>query len=220
MKPDAIPLFQIKGDEGLNHRLAHRKKQYGSGINLVKKGAFKREIRCRSQQERSRILREGIVHDFMAIHRPECRSRVAKQRYPMGVDPMQEPDSHQTAVKFAKLLAFHCVRNSYLEELHAGISPSSQTGDYTDVKVVSPYGEIPWNRVGRISDDEMKPLMEDIVNRLYTFLFYLLTRGEPERGVPLPRKWSSPQMEASIAEMWHEDRPARNDDDGPRHTDF
>lgn len=119
---------------------------------------------------------------------------------------MQEPDLHQTAAKFANMLAFHCVRNSYLEELHAGISPSSQTGDYTDVKVISPYGEIPWNRVGRISDEEMKPLMEDIVNRLYTFLFHLLTSGEPNRGIPLPKNWSPPEIEDSIAGMWDEDR--------------
>src|SRR6266852_2869526 len=64
---------------------------------------------------------------------------------------MPTPDLHQTAATFATMLAFHCVRNSYLEDLHAGIFPSSQTGDYTDVKVVSPYGEIAWNRLGRIS---------------------------------------------------------------------
>jgi hypothetical protein len=56
-----------------------------------------------------------------------------------------------------------CVRNS-LEDLQ-GIFPSSESGDFTDVKVVSPYGEIPWNQVGRISDAEMKELMITIVNR-------------------------------------------------------
>ena len=71
---------------------------------------------------------------------------------------MHDPDLHQTAAKVAKMLAFHCVRNSYLEDLHAGIFPSSKTGDYADVKVISPYGEIAWNRVSRISDDEMKHL--------------------------------------------------------------
>src|SRR5262245_35569251 len=119
---------------------------------------------------------------------------------------MPEPDLHQTAAKFAKMLAFHCVRNSYLEELHAGIFPSSKTGDYTDVTVVSPYGDIAWNRLGRISDAEMQRLSEDIVNRLYTFLFHLLTSGEPDRGIPLPKHWSPPHIEASIAEMWSEGR--------------
>ena len=124
---------------------------------------------------------------------------------------MPAPDLHHTAEKFATMLAFHCVRNSYLEDLHAGMFPSSQTGDYTDVKVVSPYGEIVWNRLGRISDEEMKRLSEDIVNRLYTFLFYLLTSGEPDQGIPLPKHWSPPHIEASIAEMWPEGRGASSD---------
>jgi hypothetical protein len=118
---------------------------------------------------------------------------------------MHDPDLHHTAAKLAHMFAFHCVRNSSLEELHAGIFPSSKTGDYTDVKVISPYGEIAWNRVGRISDEEMQQLSADIVNRLYTFVFHLLTSGEPQRGIPLPKNWSPPQMEASIAEMWCED---------------
>ncbi len=67
---------------------------------------------------------------------------------------MPAPDLHHTTTKLAQMLAFHCVRNSYLEDLHAGLSPSSKTGDYTDVKVMSPYGEIAWNRLGRISDEE------------------------------------------------------------------
>ncbi len=48
-----------------------------------------------------------------------------------------------------KKMLNHCVRNSSLEDLHAGIFPSSQTGDYTDVKVVSPDGEIAWDRASR-----------------------------------------------------------------------
>ncbi len=76
---------------------------------------------------------------------------------------------------FVKNLVVHCVRNTFLEKLHAGIFPDSKTGDYSDVKVVSPYGEIPWNQLGRISDEEMKKLMKEIVNKVYTMLFYLET---------------------------------------------
>ena len=114
------------------------------------------------------------------------------------------PDSHfqPTAEKLAKMLAFHCVRNSSLEALHAGTFPSSKTGDYSDVKVVSPDGEIAWNQVGRISDEEMKPLMEEIVDRLYTFLVLFLDRGEPEHGLPQPKNWSAPRINAEISGMW------------------
>ena len=37
--------------------------------------------------------------------------------------------------RLAKYLAQQCFRNTMLENLHAGITPSSQTGDYTDVVV-------------------------------------------------------------------------------------
>ena len=77
---------------------------------------------------------------------------------------MPTPDLHPTAAKVATMLAFHCVRNSYLEDLHAGIFQSSQTGDYTDVKVVSPYGEIAWNRLGRLSDEELDRIA-DLVSK-------------------------------------------------------
>src|SRR5215475_3405635 len=140
------------------------------------------------------------------------RHRASQDAGPtMGGGPMSTPDLHPTAAKVATMLAFHCVRNSYLEDLHTGIFPSSQTGDYTDVKVVSPYGEIAWNRLGRLSDEEMQRLSEDIVNRLYAFLFYLLTSGEPDRGMPLPKSWSPPRIEGSIAAMWPEGRNPASD---------
>jgi hypothetical protein len=74
------------------------------------------------------------------------------------------------AATLAKALAALCVRNTFLEDLHSGTSPSSQRGDDSDVKVVTPYGEIPWRQVSRIRDGEMKRLMKEIVNNLFTFL--------------------------------------------------
>ena len=75
--------------------------------------------------------------------------------------------------RLAKYLAQQCFRNSMLEDLHAGITPDSQTGDYTDVVVRSPYGEIPWQNVSRLSDEEMKALMIDVVNKTYDALIVL-----------------------------------------------
>ena len=72
--------------------------------------------------------------------------------------------------RLAKYLARQCFRNTLLEDLHAGITPNSQTGDYTDVVVRSPYGEIPWPRLSRLSDEEMKALMIDVVNKTYRTL--------------------------------------------------
>ena len=74
-------------------------------------------------------------------------------------------------------MARDCFRNTMLEDFHARTYPSSETGDYSDVKVVSPYGEIPWNRMSRLSDEEMKTLMIDVVDHCYAFLVELLAPG-------------------------------------------
>jgi hypothetical protein len=81
--------------------------------------------------------------------------------------------------RLAKLVALRCFRNSKLEDFHAGIVPDSQAGDYSDVKIVSPYGEIPWARLARLSDDEMRVLMIDVVNHCYKFMTELF---DPKNG--------------------------------------
>jgi hypothetical protein len=58
------------------------------------------------------------------------------------------------------------------EELHDGKGARSQTGAYSDVKVITPDREIPWNEVSHFSDEEMKRLMKEVVNRLYTLLLH------------------------------------------------
>ena len=50
-------------------------------------------------------------------------------------------DDKLLAALLAKTIAALCVRNTFLEDLHAGVTPSSQSGDNTDVKVVTPYGD-------------------------------------------------------------------------------
>ena len=75
--------------------------------------------------------------------------------------------------RLAKYLALLCFRNTILEDLHAGITPNSQIGDYTDVVVRSPYGEIPWPDLSRLSDEEMKALMIDVVNKTYQAMIVL-----------------------------------------------
>jgi hypothetical protein len=79
----------------------------------------------------------------------------------------------RAARRIALALVEQCVRNSRLEELHAGTAPDSLSGDFSDVKVVTPFGEIPWSELSRISDAEMKSLMIEIVNRVYTFLTHM-----------------------------------------------
>jgi hypothetical protein len=96
--------------------------------------------------------------------------------------------------KVAKSLVESCVRNA-LEDVHAGIFPSSLSGDYSDVKVVTPYGEIPWTQLGRISDAEMKVLMIDIVNKTYTFLRYL---DELAAESAQTQRWDRPKLDQDL----------------------
>jgi hypothetical protein len=70
----------------------------------------------------------------------------------------------------AKYMVLRCVRTTFLEELHAGKTPASITGDYSDVRVVTPDREIAWNELSRLTDPEMKRFMVEIVDRSYAFL--------------------------------------------------
>lgn len=38
--------------------------------------------------------------------------------------------------RLAKVIALHCVRNTYIEALHGGTVPSSRQGDVTKLRVV------------------------------------------------------------------------------------
>ena len=83
--------------------------------------------------------------------------------------------------RLAKYTVQQCFRNTVLEEFHAGTIPDSRSGDFSDVVVKTPHGEIPWSGLSRLSDEEMKLLMRDAVNKTYRFLCKLFderTGGE------------------------------------------
>jgi len=68
-------------------------------------------------------------------------------------------------------MALMCVRQSMLEDLHRGLSPVTKAGDYSDVVVIDAEGRhLPWPDVSRFDEDEMRDLMRQIVNKIYTFL--------------------------------------------------
>jgi hypothetical protein len=46
------------------------------------------------------------------------------------------------------------------------------------VKVVTPYGDIPWNELSRLNNHEMKKLMIDVVNRSGRYLGAILVTKE------------------------------------------
>jgi hypothetical protein len=112
---------------------------------------------------------------------------------------MDPDDEKRIAAKLAKIMAMLCVRNTQLETLHAGLPPITRTGDYSDVVVLDADGRrIPWTEVSRFDEDEMRALMRDIVNRLYTFHLHA---DEPklqatiERWMGVADKWDEPEID-------------------------
>lgn len=115
---------------------------------------------------------------------------------------MSKEDEQRVAARLAKIMAMICVRNSRLEDLHAGQVPTTRTGDYSDVFVVDADGRhIPWPDVSRIDDDEMRTLMRDIVNRLHTFH---LCAEEPRlqakvaRWMTVASQWDEPAIDPKV----------------------
>jgi len=81
-------------------------------------------------------------------------------------------DGQHTLIRF---ITEKAIRNS-LEDLHTGIFPSTKTNDYSDVKVITPYGEIPWNDISRISDKELRTLMMEIEIKLHNTFSSLIPK--------------------------------------------
>ena len=106
-------------------------------------------------------------------------------------------DKHK-AKTLAKALAVSCVRNTFLETLHAGKAVESRLGDYSDVRVITPARDIPWKELSRISDEEMKALMKEVVNKLYTTLIRLddeaFTSALLHWGARQTLHWDDPEL--------------------------
>ena len=115
---------------------------------------------------------------------------------------MNEDDEERIAAHLAKTMAMMCVRNTMLEDIHAGLTPVTRTGDYSDVMVIDADGrKIPWPEVSHFGDDTMRDLMKQVVNRLYTFQ---LLAGDPgfqkwmARWETVARKWDEPELDAGF----------------------
>ena len=92
-----------------------------------------------------------------------------------------------------------CFRNTAIEDFHDGIAPVSHTGDFSDVVVIDANGRrIPWPEVALIEPDEMRELMRQVVNRLYTCH---LKAGDPQFFGMLDwaareaREWDEPALD-------------------------
>jgi hypothetical protein len=68
-------------------------------------------------------------------------------------------------------------RNSELENIHAGKSPISKTGDFSDVFIHTPDRIIPWNNASRITNEEMGPLKDSIRENIRYQINQLIENG-------------------------------------------
>ncbi len=60
---------------------------------------------------------------------------------------MKVEDEERIAANLSKIMAMICIRDTRLEDLHAGVQPVTLTGDYSDVSVVDAAGQtIPWRK--------------------------------------------------------------------------
>ena len=116
---------------------------------------------------------------------------------------MKRKDEERAAASLARGMAMICVRNSMLEDLHAGLVPMTKTGDFSDVVVIDGTGRrIPWPELSRLDDGEMRDLMRQVVNRLYTFMLRI---DEPEfRDAIDPwmnaaARWDDPVLDPGLA---------------------
>jgi len=84
------------------------------------------------------------------------------------------------------------MRNTCLEDLHAGRFPVSRLGDFSDVTVRTPDGDIPWTELSRTSDPEMKALMTEVVDRVFTYMRYpeALAGDSPACGPATDPSWT------------------------------
>ena len=116
---------------------------------------------------------------------------------------MRPQDQDRIAAQLARVMAVACVRNTQLETLHACLTPVSQAGNGSDVVVVDAAGRrIPWSEVSRISDDEMRALMREIVDRLYTFHLRIddpAFRAEIDRWAAMTAKWDAPKPDPVLS---------------------
>ena len=123
----------------------------------------------------------------------------------------------QLVATISKSMAMMCVRNTMIEDIHAGIEPVSHTGDFTDVVVIDANGRrIAWPEVSRIGTEEMGRLMRQVVNRLYTFqakaddLHFVAMM---DRALAEASRWDEPELDETILSAIASSRRRANEGD-------
>ena len=101
-----------------------------------------------------------------------------------------------------RTMALTCFRNSALEDIHAGLTLVTKTGDYSDVTVIDADGRrIPWPEVSHFDNEAMRQLMRQVVDRLYTFEQLAHEPDFLDRIGPwmdVASRWDEPKLDQSF----------------------
>ena len=115
---------------------------------------------------------------------------------------MKPADEERIAARLAKLMAMICVRNTGIEELHAGTVPVTHTGDYSDVFITAADGhQIPWSDASHLDNDQMRSLLRQIVRWLYTFHLKADDAGfrdHLDRWLAVAERWDEPKLDEAF----------------------
>jgi len=84
--------------------------------------------------------------------------------------PWENETERRALQRMTLALVESCFRNSIIENWRAGREVISPAGDCSDVKIVSPAGEIPYLEASRISDPEMKAWTQQVVDAVFVHL--------------------------------------------------
>ena len=104
--------------------------------------------------------------------------------------------------KLAKMIVANCAVETSLNRLRMGDRVLSKTGDFSDVKIVTPFGESPWNNACRITSDEIKNFDQDFLNKVYTFLLYYLKSGTAGARLKNPQSLRAAKIDKRIQSFW------------------
>ena len=110
--------------------------------------------------------------------------------------------ARQQEAQLAKTTAMLCVRNTHLETIHAGKTPVTRTGEWTDVTVVDADGNRIRGTMSRASPTmKCATLCGDIVDRLYTLHVCADEPGlqaEIERSMAVAGQWDEPEIDTMM----------------------
>ncbi|HRH03882.1 MAG TPA: hypothetical protein PLN13_03430 [Bacteroidia bacterium] len=112
----------------------------------------------------------------------------------------------EIAKNLALAIALNCVRNTSIEAIHKGIPPHLLIDDNSDVVVHAGQNSIPWENVSRISQEEMKAFMIEVVNKIYTALINIDEPGFVNKFITRAQRATIFWDEPKYLENWLKDR--------------